>query len=165
MTKEELIEMIDATINENGSRNITGKTLNLALTEIVNAMGTGSGSGSLTLYFAAGQETEEQKTANIVVREQCRIIAEAGGAIPTINVDMTQMYASLVGPGLSMSYVALSAAFDTTGALTGGGAALLVSIYEGGQSTIIVNEDGTTSLNEDGTTSPMNGMSTMSLRQ
>lgn len=157
MTKEELIEMIDATINENGSRSITGKALNLALTEIVNAMGTGSGSGSLTLYFANGQETEEQKTANIAVREQCRIIAEAGGTIPPINVDVTQIYASMVGSGIAMSYVALGAAFDATGALTGGGAALLVFIYEGGQTTFIVNEDGTTSL--------MGGMSTMSLRQ
>ena len=156
MTKEELIEMIDATINENGSRSITGKALNLALTEIVNAMGTGSGSGSLTLYFANGQETEEQKAANIAVREQCRIIAEAGGTIPTINVDMTQMYASMVGPGISMSYVALGAAFDTIGAMTGE-PALLVFIYESGQTTIIVNEDGTTS--------PMGGMSTMSLNR
>lgn len=156
MTKEELIEMIDATINENGSRSITGKALNLALTEIVNAMGTGSGGGSLTLYFAGGQETEEQKAANIVVREQCRVIAEAGGTLPVINVDMTQMYASMVGPGIAMSYVALGAAFDTTGAMAET-PALLVFIYEGGQSTIVVNEDGSTS--------PMGGMSTMSLNR
>lgn len=43
MTKEELKEMIDATINENGTRNITGKTLNLALNAIVDALGSGSG--------------------------------------------------------------------------------------------------------------------------
>jgi hypothetical protein len=43
MTKEEIKEMIDATINENGERNITGKTLNLALNAIVDAMGEGGG--------------------------------------------------------------------------------------------------------------------------
>ncbi len=45
MTKEELKVMIDETINSNGVRSITGKALNLALTEIVDAMGTTSGGG------------------------------------------------------------------------------------------------------------------------
>lgn len=45
MTKEELKVMIDETINSNGVRGITGKALNLALTEIVDAMGTTSGGG------------------------------------------------------------------------------------------------------------------------
>lgn len=45
MTKEELKVMIDETINSNGVRSITGKALNLALTEIVDAIGTTSGGG------------------------------------------------------------------------------------------------------------------------
>lgn len=49
MNKEELLEMIDSTINENGARMITGKALNLALTEIVNAMG--SGAGGIKIYI------------------------------------------------------------------------------------------------------------------
>lgn len=44
MTKEELKVMIDETINSNGVRNITGKALNLALSAIVDSMGTGSNS-------------------------------------------------------------------------------------------------------------------------
>lgn len=43
--------MINSTINENGAGMITGKALNLALTEIVNAMGTGSGAGGEKLYM------------------------------------------------------------------------------------------------------------------
>lgn len=43
MTKEEIKEMIDATINENGQGNITGKALNLALNSIIDAMGEGGG--------------------------------------------------------------------------------------------------------------------------
>lgn len=39
MTKEELKVMIDNTINSNGKRSITGKSLNLALTEIINCIG------------------------------------------------------------------------------------------------------------------------------
>jgi hypothetical protein len=44
MTKEELKVMIDETINSNGARNITGKALNLALSAIVDSMGTASNS-------------------------------------------------------------------------------------------------------------------------
>lgn len=39
MTKEELKIMIDHTINSNGKRNITGKSLNLALSQIVDCIG------------------------------------------------------------------------------------------------------------------------------
>lgn len=39
MTKEELKVMIDETINTNGARHITGKSLNLALNAIVESMG------------------------------------------------------------------------------------------------------------------------------
>lgn len=157
MTKEELLEMVDATINENGTRNITGKALNLALTEIINAMGTGNGGGALTIYFAGGQETEEQKAANILVREQCRVIAETGGVLPVINVDMSGMYTTMVGAGIAASYVALGAAYDTTGAMMGGEPSFIVFIYEGGQMPLLVNTDGTIT--------PMNGMSTLSINR
>lgn len=43
--------MINSTINENGAGMITGKALNLALTEIVNAMGSGSGAGGIKIYI------------------------------------------------------------------------------------------------------------------
>lgn len=38
MTKEELIDLIDNTINTNGEKAITGQSLNLALKEIIDAM-------------------------------------------------------------------------------------------------------------------------------
>ena len=56
MSKEEIKEMIDATINENGKGHITGKALNLALNSIVEAMGSGGG-GLMIQYlprFAIG---------------------------------------------------------------------------------------------------------------
>ena len=49
MTKEEIKAMIDATINENGERSITGKALNLALNAIVDAMGEGGGLDTIYL--------------------------------------------------------------------------------------------------------------------
>lgn len=51
MTKEELLEMVNATISGNGKQEITGKSLNLALTEIINAMGTSGGSSGLIVYI------------------------------------------------------------------------------------------------------------------
>lgn len=59
MTKEELLEMVNATISGNGKQEITGQSLNLALTEIINAMGTGSSGGGLMIHwlprFALGE--------------------------------------------------------------------------------------------------------------
>lgn len=68
MTKEELVEMINSTINTNGSGAITGEALNLALQAIVETMGTGSGSGAEKLqgYFdgSAWVQTDEEKALN-----------------------------------------------------------------------------------------------------
>ena len=55
MTIEELKDLIDSTINENGTKAITGKALNLALNEITNAVAEaattgGSGGGVKGLY-------------------------------------------------------------------------------------------------------------------
>ena len=53
MTIEELKDLIDNTINENGTKAITGKALNLALNEITNAVAeaaTTGGGGVKRLY-------------------------------------------------------------------------------------------------------------------
>lgn len=81
MEKEELIEMINSTINTNGSGTITGESLNLALNAIVEAMGTGSGGGAVwekvsgTLDSSSGltvTTTEEDKAANIELINRCK---------------------------------------------------------------------------------------------
>lgn len=78
MEKEELIEMINSTINTNGSGTITGESLNLALNAIVETMGTGSGGGAVwekisgtvdltNLQSITVTTTEEDKAANIAL--------------------------------------------------------------------------------------------------
>lgn len=56
MTIEELKDLIDSTINENGTKAITGKALNLALNEITNAVAeaatTGGGGGGVKRLYA-----------------------------------------------------------------------------------------------------------------
>ena len=71
MTIEELKDLIDSTINENGTKAITGKALNLALNEITNAVAeaatTGGGGGGVKrLYVDAsgGTLTDPEQLAS-----------------------------------------------------------------------------------------------------
>ena len=70
MTIEELKDLIDSTINENGTKAITGKALNLALNEITNAVAeaatTGGGGGVKRLYADAsgGTLTDPEQLAS-----------------------------------------------------------------------------------------------------
>lgn len=70
MTVEELKDLIDSTINENGTKAITGKALNLALNEITNAVAeaatTGGGGGVKRLYIDAsgGTLTDPEQLAS-----------------------------------------------------------------------------------------------------
>lgn len=60
MTIQELKDLIDSTINENGTKAITGKALNLALNEITNAVAeaaTTGGGGVKRLYVDASGGT------------------------------------------------------------------------------------------------------------
>lgn len=70
MTIEELKDLIDSTINENGTKAITGKALNLALNEITNAVAeavtTGGGGGVKRLYvnMSGGSITAPEQLAS-----------------------------------------------------------------------------------------------------
>ena len=79
MEKEELIEMINSTINTNGSGTITGESLNLALNAIVETMGAGGGAVwekvSGTPDFGSELTvvtTDEDKAANIELINRCK---------------------------------------------------------------------------------------------
>ena len=70
MTIEELKDLINSTINENGTKAITGKALNLALNEITNAVAeaatTGGGGGVKRLYadISGGTLTAPEQLAS-----------------------------------------------------------------------------------------------------
>ena len=82
MEKEELVEMINSTINTNGSGAITGESLNLALQAIVETMGTGSGAEKLQGYFdgSAWQQTEDEKALNAQL--YTKIVSALGNGQP-----------------------------------------------------------------------------------
>ena len=71
MTIEELKDLIDNTINENGTKAITGKALNLALNEITNAVAeaatTGGGGGGVKRLYvdvSGGSVTDPEQLAS-----------------------------------------------------------------------------------------------------
>ena len=68
MTIEELKDLIDSTINENGTKAITGKALNLALNEITNAVAeaatTGGGVKRLYIDASGGTLTDPEQLAS-----------------------------------------------------------------------------------------------------
>ena len=103
LSKTELLEMIESTITANGAKEITGASLNAALTAIVEAMGTGnSGGGASTeqVYtdFSDGTGlTEDQKAINAATYTKVKAAYEQGSAIPLITMDATFLYSQLIG--------------------------------------------------------------------
>ena len=94
MTIEEIKDLINSTITENGTKSITGKTLNLALNELASAVEEASanaGSRSERLYAnmdpSSGQitVTEEQKTLNAALYEKLKTAFETDELIPNVG--------------------------------------------------------------------------------
>ena len=95
MTKQEILDAINATIVANGQKGITAESLANILTEIVNTAPESSGSGSGVLSLQAsfddstGQSifTEEQKANNIAIYEALEQAYTQGSSIPPVFLD------------------------------------------------------------------------------
>lgn len=90
MTIEELKDLIDSTINENGTKAITGKALNLALNEITNAVAeaaTTGGSAAKTLYVGSDSSplTEEQRASNVALYNEISTALSNRAILPQVN--------------------------------------------------------------------------------
>jgi hypothetical protein len=105
MTFEELREMIDATINENGSRQITGKALNLALNEILNGVqqyveeNKPEGGAASEIVYLPDMNTGEMDPAdqahNLEVYNKFKDAFEKGEPLPLLSMDLTVMFAEI----------------------------------------------------------------------
>ena len=89
MTIEELKDLIDSTINENGTKAITGKALNLALNEITNAVAeaatTGGGGGGVKRLYAdisGGTLTDPEQLASNAALYTEIVTALTNGEMP-----------------------------------------------------------------------------------
>lgn len=90
MTIEELKDLIDNTINENGAKAITGQALNLALNEIVNAVAeaaTTGGSAAKTLYVGSDSSplTQEQIASNVALYNEISTALSNKEMPPQVN--------------------------------------------------------------------------------
>lgn len=90
MTIEEIKDLIDSTINENGTKAITGQALNLALNEIVNAVAeaaTTGGSVAKTLYVGSGSSplTQEQIASNVALYNEISTALSNKEIPPQVN--------------------------------------------------------------------------------
>lgn len=81
MEKNELLEMINSTITTNGSGAITGEALNLALTAIVEAMGTADGGVHRVRMQADGTTTAEDMAKNAEVYKRIVVALKAGDPV------------------------------------------------------------------------------------
>lgn len=96
MTIEELKDLIDSTINENGTKAITGKALNLALNEITNAVAeaaTTGGGGVKRLYLDASGGTltdPEQLASNAALYTEIVTALTNNELPPQVGVMITE---------------------------------------------------------------------------
>ena len=145
MTFEEIREMVNATITENGQRQITGKALNLALLEIITAMEENKpeGGGAETVYIEETL-TPEHQAANAAAFAKCKANVAEDKALPAIVIDITQIMAAHGIPtdGMKMSRLSLETVFvdPSSPAVETLGMAGLVCASDGANLT--VNEDG-----------------------
>lgn len=149
MTFEEIREMVNSTINENGQRQITGKALNLALLEIITAMEENKpeGGGAETVYVE-DPLTPEHQAVNAATYAKCKANVEEDKALPGIQVDLTSIAAANAGSSEGLGVVTCAndvvfvakdspLAADMQGLLLRGDSSSL-----GGSWQLVVNEDG-----------------------
>ena len=110
MTIEEIKDLIDSTINENGTKAITGKALNLALNEITNAVAeaaTTGGSGVKRLYINIDSSpiTDEQQLASNAALYTEIVTALTSNELPPQVMVLVNIDGSYVnGNSLDISY-------------------------------------------------------------
>lgn len=87
MEIEELKELIDSTINENGERAITGKALNLCMNELVQYVASNKPQVVERLYvdLAGAALTEEQQASNAALYAKLKAAFENDELVPLVS--------------------------------------------------------------------------------
>ena len=115
MTKNEIIEAINATIVSNGQKGITAASLANILLEMVNATTLYVYMGSMNMETGELSQTAEQKAHNAEVFQ----LVKASEIPPTINIDMSEFYEAVVGVLVKCSDVALETMLAPAGMVPG----------------------------------------------
>lgn len=119
MTFEEIREMVNATINENGKREITGKAINLALLETLTAIEESlannkpEGAASETFFLpnmSTGVLKPERQAHNAEVYNKFKSAFEEGKPLPLLSMDaavlLEQVEEQLGQPANAAGYLA-----------------------------------------------------------
>lgn len=119
MTFEEIREMVNATINENGKREITGKAINLALLETLTAIeeflaNNADGGAASEIFFFPNMSTleltPERQAHNAEVYNKFKSAFEEGKPLPLLSVDgavmLEQIEEQLGQPANAAGYIA-----------------------------------------------------------
>ena len=139
MTIEELKDLIDSTINENGTKAITGKALNLALNEITNAVAeaatTGGGGGVKRLYVDAsgGSVTDPEQLASNAALYTEIVTALTNGELPP------QVGISIAMEGAYQCITNVQTTYHNSDVM-------LVFIADGTPASMILTSDGNVSM-------------------
>lgn len=145
MTKNEIIEAINATIVTNGQKGITAEALANILLEMVNATPEGgSGAGIPYVYMGSGNretgeisQTAEQKAHNAEVFQ----LVKASEVPPAIAVEMSGAYETIVGAHVQASAMTYAVIFAMPGLIPGVEEEVVaLNLIEGG---LILLADGT----------------------
>lgn len=109
----DLREMVNDTINpENGLKSITGSSMNLAMTALIDAIAAaastgGGGGGAEVIYATVSAETypltESQIAANIAVWQKAKDAYEQGKTLPPVIIDLSSAYSAISNS--NMAYV------------------------------------------------------------
>lgn len=167
MTFEELKEMVDATINENGSGQITGKALNLAFTEFLNSVqeyveeNSSKGGGGEVIYLmdyldenGTPSLSPEHKLNNANVMTKCKECVQNNTPFPSLVVDGTGIIltggsdipeGALITWILSTIYVQFMSNADIITEQFGQDTAMIVDVFDLGE--VVVLGDGSILMN------------------
>lgn len=148
MTFDEIKDMINSTIVENGQRQITGKSINLALIETLTAIEEYLANykpdvnGAETVYYEEAL-TEVHQAANAEVYAKCKAAVAEGASLPVVQVDITSILGLTSTNGVIATVSGIMTSFidPTSEAATETGT--LGLLIETASVTVIVNEDGT----------------------
>ena len=134
MSKEELIEAINATIVPNDVKGITAESLANLLTEMVNASSGGTGGGvvfyvgSVDMDTLEATQSPEQMAHNAVM---FKIVADSPMGVP-VSINMNGLYEAQFGVSEGLTYIetALSVMYASEELATSMGApASLIELY------------------------------------
>lgn len=161
MTFEEIKEMINSTIVENGERQITGKALNLALLEIITAMEENKpeGGGAELVYLpsiATGEMNTEQQAHNAEVYAKFKTAYEEDKPMPALLIDahimMEELEAQFGAPAMAKGYFACTMAIYVSeesplAAQSGYGVMISAAVFGGSEMLqCMLNVDGSVTL-------------------